>query len=118
MDYAVLLYGDETRWDRADDAERTAVYADHNEFARLLEEGGHTITGGAELRPTREAKTVRGTSDEFTVTDGPFAETAEQFGGFYLVTTEDPEGLYRLAAMLSGGESIEVRPIVPSEEQV
>lgn len=118
MDYAVLLYGDETKWDDADDATRTAVYADHTEFARLLEEGGHEIIGGAELRSTRQAKTVRGTSDEFTVTDGPFAETAEQLGGFYLVRTDAPDDLYRLAAMLSAGESIEIRAIVPSEEQV
>ncbi len=118
MDYAVLLYGDETRWDRAEPAERTAAYADHTEFARLLTEGGHEIIGGAELRPTRQAKTVRGTSDEFTVTDGPFAETAEQLGGFYLVRTDNPDDLYRLVAMLSGGEPIEVRPVVPGEEQV
>jgi hypothetical protein len=117
MEYAVLLYGDERKWLEADDAERTRIYGQHNEFMRLLDEHGHKMTGGAELRGVSTAKTVRGTADSVTVTDGPFAETAEQLGGFYLVETDDVDDLIKLVGIISGGEPCEVRPCVPSSEQ-
>lgn len=117
MQYAVLLYGDEKEWERADTEARAKTYTDHAEFARLLAERGHTITGGAELRSTATAKTVRGTSDQIAITDGPFAETSEQLGGFYVVDTDDLDDLLKLVGIISAGEPVEVRPCVPSEEQ-
>ena len=117
MQYAVLLYGDERRWLDADAETRSKVYARHDEFSRVVSERGHKIVGGAELRGSDTAKTVRGTADEFTTTDGPFAETAEQLGGFYLIETDDLDGLAAAVAMLSFGESCEIRPCVPPEKQ-
>jgi hypothetical protein len=117
MKYAVLIYGDEKAWESADDETRKEMYAAHSEFSRLLEEHGHKLTGGTELRGTSSARTVRGTGESVTVTDGPFAETAEQLGGFYLVDTDDIDDVYKLAGLISFGASIEIRPLVQSDEQ-
>ena len=117
MEYAVLLYADETKWEELDAESRSKVYADHTEFMRLLEERGHKMTGGAELRATSTARTARGSADSVAVTDGPFAETAEQLGGFYLIETDDVDDLVQLVGIISDGDPIEIRPCVPSAEQ-
>jgi hypothetical protein len=117
MEYALLIYGDERAWLTADEARRKEIYGQHTEFARLLSEHGHKITSGAELRGTRSAKTVRGTTESVTVTDGPFAETAEQLGGFYIVETDDLDDLTNLVGIISNNEPVEIRACVPSSEQ-
>lgn len=116
MEYTLLLYGDETAWEQADAETRAAVYARHTEFMKRCAERGHTITGGAELAAIRSTRTVRGTADEVTMTDGPFAETTEQLGGFYVIDTDDVDDLCQLVGMLSDGEPIEIRPTVPEPE--
>lgn len=112
-EYAVLLPGDEDAWAKATPEERMAVYRQHEEFMRLLDERGHRVTGGAELTHSREAKVVRGSLDTVTVTDGPYAETAEQLGGFYLIETDDLDDLLQVCGLLAGDEAIEVRATVP-----
>jgi hypothetical protein len=116
MEYALLIYGEEKVWESADETTRGEVYAAHTEFARLLGEHGHKMTGGAELRNTSTARTLRGSPESVSVTEGPFAETAEQLGGFYLVETDDIDDVIELAGVISFGEPIEVRPVVPSSE--
>jgi hypothetical protein len=107
--YAVLLPGDEAVWESASEEQRAATYAKHGEFARLLEERGHEITGGAELTHSRTAKVVRAGG----VTDGPYAETVEQLTGFYLVETDDLDDLLEVVGVLAGTEgAIEVRAVV------
>lgn len=112
--YAVLLTGDETQWANASDDERAAVFARHGEFTELLAERGHEITGGAELAHSSGARTLRaGSGGRHTVTDGPYAEATEQLGGFYLVRTDDLDGLVEACRVLAEtGDSIEVRPTV------
>jgi hypothetical protein len=117
MEYAILLYGDEKRWEAANAELRKEMYGAHNEFAKLCAAHGHKITGGAELRSTSTGRTVRGTADSVSVTDGPFTETAEQLGGIYLVETDDLDDLTKLVGIISNGESVEIRPTVPSSEQ-
>jgi hypothetical protein len=117
MNYALLIYGDEKKWEAADATTRNEVYAAHTEFARLLGEHGHKVSGGAELQGTSTARTLRGSPESVNVTDGPFAETAEQLGGFYLVETDDIDDVVKLAGVISFGEPIEVRPVVPSSAQ-
>ena len=112
-EYAVLLPGNEDAWANATPEEREAVYGQHYEFMRVLEERGHRVTGGAELTHSREAKVVRGHLDAVTVTDGPYAETAEQLGGFYLIETDDLDDLLQVCGLLAGDEAIEVRATVP-----
>jgi hypothetical protein len=117
MEYAVLIYGDEKLWFDADEATQKGMYGAHDEFSRLCAERGHKITGGLELRATATAKTVRGTAESVTVTDGPFAETAEQLGGFYLIDTDDVDDLTKLVGLISFGEPVEIRPAVTSDER-
>jgi hypothetical protein len=109
--YVVLLPGDEAEWEAAPEERRQATYAQHHEFAKLLEERGHRVTGGAELAHLRETKLLRTTADGTqTVTDGPFAETVEQLTGFYLVESADLEDLLEVCKVLGKGEGvIEVR---------
>jgi hypothetical protein len=112
--YAVLLPGDEATWESASEAHKAAMYAKHGEFARLLEERGHKVTGGAELTHSRAAKVVRSNgSGGITVTDGPYAETVEQLTGFYTVETDDLDDLLEVVGVLAGpAGAIEVRATV------
>ena len=110
--YAVLLPGRPEDGADASPEERSRMYARHGEFARLLEERGHTMTGGAELTHSSQAEALRGTLDQVTVTDGPYLETVEQLTGFYLVQTDDLDDLLNLCGLLSEGEPIEVRACV------
>lgn len=110
-EYVVLLPGDEAEWEAAPEERRQATYAQHREFAKLLEERGHRVTGGAELTHSRETKLLRTATDGTqTVTDGPFAETVEQLTGFYLIDSPDLDDLLEVCKVLGKGEGvIEVR---------
>jgi hypothetical protein len=112
MEYALLIYGDEKLWDAARDDERKEMYAAHERFSKMLEDRG-AIRGGAELASTPSATTVRHSGDDVSVTDGPFAETTEQFGGFYLVEAADLAEAIEFAKQLPAA-TVEVRPIVPT----
>jgi hypothetical protein len=112
-EYAILLTGDETAWAAATDDERAATMARHDEFGKLLAERGHRITGGAELTPSSTTKVVRSTAGGFRVSDGPYAETAEQIGGFYVVESDDLNDLLQVVGVLAETEGvIEVRACV------
>ncbi len=117
--YVVLLPGVEDAWQRASAEERAAVYAKHEEFARVLAERGHRVTGGAELEQSRDAKQVtRDAAGRVVVTDGPYAETTEQLTGFYLVESDDLDDLLQVSAILVGhlgdgdAGTVEVRAVV------
>jgi hypothetical protein len=116
-EYAILLPGDESRWAAATDEQRTATYARHGEFAAALAARGHTITGGAELTHSKDAKVVRGDAGNVTVTDGPYAETVEQLTGFYVVRTDDLDDLLDVCQILADGDgAVEVRACVPPQQ--
>jgi hypothetical protein len=111
--YAVLLPGNEDTWATASEEHRAAMYAKHGEFARLLAERGHKVTGGAELTHSRDAKVVRAEGSGTAVTDGPYAETVEQLTGFYVVETDDLDDLLEVCGVLAGAEgAVEVRRTV------
>ena len=110
-EYLILLPGDETAWEQASPEQRAAVYEQHGRFAQVLAERGHTIVGGAELTHSREARVVRGTLDDVSVTEGPYAETVEQLTGFYQVRTADLDDLFEVCGLLAGGTGVEVRPV-------
>ncbi len=112
-EYAVLIVGDETTYQAATPEEHTEVMQRHMEFARLLAERGHTVTAGAELTASTTARVLRDTGAGHTVTDGPFAEGAEQLGGFYTVRTSDLDDLVEVCKVLAvGGDAIEIRACV------
>lgn len=113
-DYVVMFPADrETEWDAGSDADHQAVYDTDLEFGRLLEQRGGKITGGAELATKRRTHVVRrGPNGTALVTDGPYAETAEQLSGFYLITTEDEAGLLDVAqVLLRSHPAVEIRPV-------
>jgi hypothetical protein len=104
-----LIYGDESRWDSFDEAQRAAVYAKYQAFG---EEAANQILGGAELASTRTATTVRVREGQTVVTDGPFVETKEVLGGFYLLDCDSLDEAAEVAARIPGAETgaIELRP--------
>lgn len=106
--YMLLLWGDP---DACFDLE--AAYDAHGTFAARCAEEGHEIVGGEELSSPRQARVLTITDGTTQVTDGPFAETTEQLGGFYLIRTADPEGVLRLAAplVMDDGGTLELRPV-------
>jgi hypothetical protein len=109
MKVLALIYGDEKRWDSFGAQEREAVYAKYRAFG---ESAGDKVIGGAELAPTRTATTVRVRDGETIVSDGPFAETKEQLGGFYVFECSDLGEAEHLAAQIPGAATgtIELRP--------
>jgi hypothetical protein len=112
MQYVALLYFDETSWYSASPAERERVIDAHNSFSARAAEFGVTITGGEALSTTDTATTFRRRGDDITITDGPFAETAEQFGGFYILDAPSLDDVLKAIAFLPE-YSIEIRPIDP-----
>jgi hypothetical protein len=111
MRYALLIYGDEHADSQASKEEMDAVMAAYNAFGERYKE---QILGGEALLDTSSATTVRVRNGKSLTTDGPFAETKEQLGGFYLVTCNDLDEAMQIAANIPGakGGSIEVRPIM------
>lgn len=116
QEYVVLLYGDEAVWEAATEQQRTGEFGRHDEFSRRCAEEGHEITGGAELRHSRTARSVRAAADGSpVVTDGPYTELVEQLGGYYVVRTADLDGLTRLVALLVSTGTAEIRPLASDE---
>jgi hypothetical protein len=109
--YVVLLPGDEAAWEATPQEQKQEMYAVHAAFARRLAERGHKVTGGAELAPSSEARVLRTTeAGEHSLTQGPYAETAEQLTGFYVVETSDLDDLIEVCKVLGKGErAIEIR---------
>ncbi|WP_353951419.1 YciI family protein [Knoellia sp. S7-12] len=125
MRYVVLLPGDESSWESASADERTRVYGRHEEFARRLAAEGHDVVGGAELTHSREAKLVRADAEgQVVITDGPYAETAEQLTGYYEVESDDLDGLLQIVGLIAGPDhdragmgGVEVRRVVSAEDR-
>lgn len=101
------------KWERADAALRDRVTADFEAFAAAVAERGKIVAGEALAHP-RTARTVRPGVDR-PVSDGPFAETVEQLGGFYLIDAPDRAVALELAAMLPREYAVEVRDVLDVE---
>lgn len=116
-EYMVMIVGNDTRWwTSMTPQEREDGYAAHARFAEELARRGHRMTGGAELHSSAEARSIRPGST--AVTDGPFAETAEQVGGFYLVQSDDLDDLLDCCRIIAAtGDGIEVRRTVDPAER-
>jgi len=114
MQYMLLLYNDEKEWAALTDDERTEIVGRYLAFSDSIRESGNYIAG-APLQPTSMSTSVRVREGETLVTDGPFAETKEQLGGYYLVEAADADEALELAARVPGARygTIEVRPVMP-----
>jgi hypothetical protein len=107
--YLILIYESEKEWANATPDVYKQVMDAHNRFAEQATELGATILGGEALQPTTTATTIR----EDVVTDGPFVETKEALGGYYLIEAADLDqalAVSKLCPAIFGG--VEVRPIM------
>jgi hypothetical protein len=115
MRYLALIYSDETA--EATPEEREAIGRDYFAYTEEVRKAGVSSAGEA-LQPTSTATTVRVKDGETLTTDGPFAETKEQLGGFYLLECDNLDQAIEWAAKIPGAKhgSIEVRPIMEFPE--
>ncbi len=111
--YLFLLYDDESAWRDATEADWQALMDQHNAFSAAVEKAGASVLGGEGLADTSTATTVRARPGEVAlVTDGPFAETKEALGGYYVIEAADLDAALALAALCPAGGCVEVRPVL------
>jgi hypothetical protein len=114
MQYLLMIYGAEEQWGTMSEAERGKLMGDYTEFTKGIVASKQYVNGNR-LQPVATATTVRVRDGKTTKTHGPFAETREQLGGYYLVEAKDLDEACAIAARIPGARhgSIEVRPIYP-----
>ena len=120
MKYTMLIYLDETA---LSDAQREQCYRESAQYAQQLHSGGRYLAA-VPLHPTSTATSIRMREDKRMVTDGPFAETREQLGGFFLVEAQDLDEAIDIASRIPAGRwgTVEIRPVVevsglPSDDE-
>lgn len=116
MQYLLLIYDQESQWGKLSEGEQGKIYQEYGDFTQSVTKGGQYI-GGNQLHPVAKATTVRVRDGKKVITDGPFAETKEQLGGYYLVEAKDLDDAVAIASRIPSARfgSIEVRPIVTRE---
>ena len=112
MKYLCLIYDDEKKWETMSKAESDAYMGEYFAFTEGVKASGHYLAGNA-LQPVQTATTVRSRNGKLSTTDGPFAETKEQLGGYYLIEARDLNDALQVAQKIPSVRtgSIEVRPI-------
>ena len=112
MKYLCLIYSDETLWPKLPTTETDAMMSEYMAFSADIQKSGHFVAANR-LQPTPAATTIRIRNGKLSTTDGPFAETKEQLGGFYLIEARDLNEAIHVASRIPGARvgSIEVRPI-------
>jgi hypothetical protein len=117
MQYLMLIYDVEAGWAKLTAAQQAAIYEEYGQFSQQIAQSGN-LRAGHQLKSVTTASTVRVRDGKRVLTDGPFAETKEQLGGFYLVEAKDLDEAIAIAARIPSARSgsIEVRPIVPKGE--
>jgi hypothetical protein len=117
MKYALTIYVDEAGREEASEEERQATTQAYMELTREMEQKG-VLLAGEGLYPTPTATTVRVRDGERNVSDGPFAETKEQLGGFYVLDCKNLDEAIEWAARIPGAQSgsVEVRPVMVFDE--
>ena len=113
MKYMLLIYDNERAWDKLTEAERGNIMGEYMQFSQAIRTSGN-FQAGAQLQPTATATAVRVRDGKRVVTDGPFAETREQLGGYYLIEAKDLDEAIGIAARIPSARfgTIEVRPVV------
>ena len=110
--YMLLICRDERSWDKLSPAERQKIYADTRELSEELTSRGQYL-GGFPLHPSSSATSVRVREGKRVVTDGPFAETREQLGGYMIVDVKDLDEAIAVAGRipLARTSTVEIRPV-------
>ena len=117
MQYLLLIYDKESDWGKMGEAEQGAMMKEYRELTKNITQSGH-YRAGSQLHPVSKATTVRVRDGKKLVTDGPFAETKEQLGGYYLIDVADLDAALAWAARCPGASHgvVEVRPVWPRSE--
>ena len=112
MQYMLLIYGNEGHWQTMSEAERGAIFGEFMQFTQDIVKSGN-YKAGDPLESISTASTVRVRNGKVLTTDGPFAETKEQLGGYYLVEAANLDEALGIAARIPAARwgSIEVRPV-------
>jgi hypothetical protein len=118
MQYMLLIYGDETGWERMTPEQQAEGMKGWVDYTQWLRDSGTYVAGDA-LVPTTAATSVRVQDGKTLTTDGPFAETKEQLGGYYLIDAANLDDAIAAAARCPGAQygTIEVRPIQAYDEE-
>ena len=113
MKYLCLIYENEKNWETMPQSDAEAIMNEYFAFTEDIRKSGKYVAGEA-LQPTPTATTVRVRNGKISTTDGPFVETKEQLGGFYLIDAKDLNDAIQVAARIPSARlgSIEVRPVV------
>jgi hypothetical protein len=115
VQYVLLIYNNEKSWETMPEAEQGQFFGEYMQLSKDLKSSGAHLAGEA-LQPIRTATTVRVRNGKTQTTDGPFAETREQLGGFYLVEAKDLDEAIKIAARIPdariGDGSVEIRPVM------
>jgi hypothetical protein len=113
MQYLLLIYDDEKIWQNMSKEEMGRYMAEYGAFTESIKKSGHWKAGEA-LQHTHTATSVRVRGGKAQTTDGPFAETKEQLGGFYLIDAKDLDEAIAIAARIPSAKlgTIEVRPLM------
>ena len=113
MKYMLLIYDDERVWERMSETERHRLFGEYMQFTERIKTSGQ-YHAGAPLQPVATATTVRVRDGQQLITDGPFAETREQLGGYYLIDAKDLNEAIAIAARIPSARlgTIEVRPVM------
>ena len=113
MQYLLMIYRSEAEFGNMDAAARQTMMGDYGAFTQSIIQSGHFKAGDG-LQPTTTATSVRVRDGKILTTDGPFAETREQLGGYYLVEAKDLDTALGVAARIPGAKTgtIEVRPVM------
>jgi hypothetical protein len=116
MHYLLLIYSNEKEFAAMSPSVLGSMTAEYTEFTKGIIQAGQ-FKAGDRLKPTSAATTVRVRNGQVVTTDGPFAETREQLGGYYLVDAKNLDEAIAIAARIPGARvgSIEVRPIWPPQ---
>jgi len=115
MQYMLLIYNQEKAWETMSEADRGKHFAAYMQFTQDIKASKHYIAGDA-LQPVHTATSVRVRDGKTQSTDGPFAETREQLGGYYLIDAKDLDEATKIAARIPdaaiGSGVIEIRPVM------
>ena len=113
MRYLCLIYSDEKRYRNMSPSEMETLMGEYFAFTDGIRKSGHYVAGEA-LQPVQTATTVRIRNGKISTTDGPFAETKEQLGGFYMIEARDLNDAIQVASKIPSARtgSVEVRPVV------
>ena len=112
MQYLLLIYDNENVWNEMSKQESAQAFGEYEQFTADIKKSGHFKSGDA-LQPVATATTVRIRDGKLQTTDGPFAETKEQLGGYYLIEAKDLDEATKIAAKIPSARygSIEIRPV-------